>query len=112
MGRCSICGQFMPRGEEMFRFHGLSGPCPIDPKKLPLGELQFEPGDFEPIVGYHRAVSDQIAERANEILRQRLSQARQVFGDNKGIWGTFEEDRDAYDTHQARVVCIEPRGPK
>jgi predicted DNA-binding ribbon-helix-helix protein len=27
-GRCEICGGFMPRGEEMFKFHGYSGPCP------------------------------------------------------------------------------------
>lgn len=30
--KCSICGEPMPRGEEMFKFHGYSGPCP----KLPL----------------------------------------------------------------------------
>lgn len=25
---CEICGQPMPPGEEMFKFHGYSGPCP------------------------------------------------------------------------------------
>lgn len=26
---CSICHQPMPAGEEMFKFHGYSGPCPV-----------------------------------------------------------------------------------
>ncbi len=25
---CSVCGEPMPPGEEMFKFHGFSGPCP------------------------------------------------------------------------------------
>jgi hypothetical protein len=25
---CAICGFPMPKGEEMFNFHGFSGPCP------------------------------------------------------------------------------------
>jgi hypothetical protein len=29
-GRCEICGEQMPRGEEMFKFHGYSGSCPRD----------------------------------------------------------------------------------
>lgn len=30
--KCSICGEPMPKGEEMFNFHGYSGPCPKPPK--------------------------------------------------------------------------------
>lgn len=26
--RCELCGEHMPRGEEMFKYHGHSGPCP------------------------------------------------------------------------------------
>lgn len=26
--KCSICGEPMPEGEEMFKYHGYSGPCP------------------------------------------------------------------------------------
>lgn len=28
MSNCEICGESMPVGEEMFYYHGLSGPCP------------------------------------------------------------------------------------
>ena len=26
--RCQLCGEPMPEGEEMFNYHGYSGPCP------------------------------------------------------------------------------------
>jgi hypothetical protein len=28
-GMCSICGEPMPEGERMFKYHGYSGPCPV-----------------------------------------------------------------------------------
>lgn len=31
MSNCKICGEPMPKGEEMFFYHGLSGPCPKPP---------------------------------------------------------------------------------
>jgi len=29
--KCQLCGEPMPAGEEMFNFHGYSGPCPRPP---------------------------------------------------------------------------------
>lgn len=29
--KCELCGEAMPPGEEMFKFHGYSGPCPKPP---------------------------------------------------------------------------------
>lgn len=29
--KCELCGEPMPAGEEMFKFHGYSGPCPRAP---------------------------------------------------------------------------------
>lgn len=31
MSKCEICGEPMPPGEEMFKFHGYSGGCPKPP---------------------------------------------------------------------------------
>lgn len=31
MSNCEICGAPMPTGEEMFKYHGYSGPCPKPP---------------------------------------------------------------------------------
>ena len=35
---CEVCGDLMPEGEEMFNYHGYSGPCPRPPppKELPI----------------------------------------------------------------------------
>lgn len=40
MPNCEICGEPMPDGEEVFKFHGYSGPCPKPP-------LPGEPNTFE-----------------------------------------------------------------
>jgi hypothetical protein len=29
IARCGICGEPMPENEQMFKFHGFSGPCPV-----------------------------------------------------------------------------------
>ena len=29
--KCGLCGEPMPEGEEMFNYHGYSGPCPKPP---------------------------------------------------------------------------------
>ena len=33
---CELCGEPMPPGEEMFKFHGYSGDCPKPSKVRPL----------------------------------------------------------------------------
>lgn len=30
--KCDLCGEPMPEHEQMFKFHGYSGPCPAPPK--------------------------------------------------------------------------------
>ena len=37
--KCEICGEPMPSGEEMFKYHGYSGPCP----KSPIPKIPNEP---------------------------------------------------------------------
>lgn len=34
---CAICGEPMPPGEEMFKFHGYSGDCPAPPVSRDTG---------------------------------------------------------------------------
>jgi len=40
---CGLCGFPMPKGEEMFQYHGYSGPCPVG-----YGESRPEPPSKEP----------------------------------------------------------------
>lgn len=35
VAKCEICGEPMPKGEEMFKFHGYSGKCPSPPLPKP-----------------------------------------------------------------------------
>lgn len=37
---CELCGEPMPPGEQMFKFHGYSGPCPKPP--LPKAAPDFQ----------------------------------------------------------------------
>lgn len=40
--RCQLCGEPMPPGEEMFFYHGHSGPCPKPPLPRPKVEAVIE----------------------------------------------------------------------
>lgn len=54
MPDCEICGEPMPEGESMFKFHGFSGPCPKPPlpkrtayyELKPVEERASQPGAF------------------------------------------------------------------
>ena len=39
---CSLCGEPMPEGEEMFKYHGYSGPCPKPPIKTRTATKQYQ----------------------------------------------------------------------
>lgn len=41
--KCAICGEPMPAGEEMFKYHGYSGGCPKPPLPKPQAK-QKVPG--------------------------------------------------------------------
>jgi hypothetical protein len=40
--RCVLCGEPMPEGEEMFKYHGYSGNCPKPPPPKPKVEAVIE----------------------------------------------------------------------
>jgi hypothetical protein len=42
---CQLCGEPMPPGEEMFNFHGYSGPCPKPAAPAPSGGLADQPAE-------------------------------------------------------------------
>lgn len=39
---CALCGEPMPAGEEMFKYHGFSGPCPKSPTPAAEDEADEE----------------------------------------------------------------------
>lgn len=50
IAKCGLCGQPMPPDEQMFKYHGFSGPCPIPkaPKSndTKTGEAPVKPGYY------------------------------------------------------------------
>lgn len=36
MANCELCGEPLPAGEEMFKYHGYSGDCPKPPLPKPM----------------------------------------------------------------------------
>jgi hypothetical protein len=44
---CELCGEPMPPGEEMFKIHGYSGPCPTAPVAPATGLPNVSPGALQ-----------------------------------------------------------------
>jgi hypothetical protein len=88
---CELCGEPMPLGEEMFKYHGLTGPCPkevtrerVSPMSIPAelrnarmmvnrghGDVSDEP---DPL---HEAAADEI-ERLQTLLRRARQALRSL----------------------------------
>jgi hypothetical protein len=73
---CEMCGDPMPPGEEMFKFHGYSGPCPkpIKPLSSKHDELKSE---LARELKAHCGTIDR-AERAEQQRDKLLSALNQV----------------------------------
>lgn len=48
--KCELCGEPMPPGEEMFKFHGYSGGCPRPPLPLDHG-IEYVKKLFKNVTG-------------------------------------------------------------
>ena len=61
---CALCGEPMPAGEEMFKFHGYSGDCP----KQPLPQEPLNLPDDE-LLAMWRSVRGPLAELNGPLIR-------------------------------------------
>lgn len=68
---CEICGEPLPPGEEMFKYHGYSGPCP----KPPLARQNLERVPDKDLTAYANGGwapgDDVVASMAAELLQLR-----------------------------------------
>jgi len=76
--KCTICGEPMPAGEEMFKFHGYSGPCPKQP--IPCEK----PSRVEVAYGllWMEETADQRVHEARRLLLETMSKQNQERGIN------------------------------
>lgn len=76
-GVCQLCGEPMPEGERMFKFHGYSGPCPKPPLPKPTVAAVVEylhretDGEFWIDLRVDREVSSALGPFATAAERQR-----------------------------------------
>ncbi len=55
---CAICGEPMPEAEQMFKYHGYSGPCPKPPlSRETLMETMIQPK----VIGYRQLSETEVA---------------------------------------------------
>lgn len=72
--KCTLCGEPMPVGEEMFKFHGYSGPCPKLPK--PKEEKNYLLGAVKAAYRKHHLNDDSIGwQELSEILFNALTES-------------------------------------
>lgn len=65
---CTLCGQPMPDGEQMFKFHGFSGRCPR----------------YVPLEKRLRAVAEDQAEQAIKELERKTKASRTLLNQGSG----------------------------
>lgn len=63
--KCSVCGEPMPPGEEMFKHHGFSGDCPKPP--LPKPERMLKWFAYEHLSAHLQSYSKPFGELAEQV---------------------------------------------
>ena len=71
---CGVCGEPMPEGETMFKYHGYSGPCPKPPLPKQPDPPDAKDAEIERLFGILTQVASdsrtwQLHERTKELLR-------------------------------------------
>lgn len=61
---CELCGEPMPNGEEMFKYHGYSGPCPKPAagKKAPVPLTALETNLLDALKNLVDLAKNQVAD--------------------------------------------------
>lgn len=105
---CRICGESMPVGEEMFYFHGYSGPCPKPP--LPVSRTACEGYKMIEIEEPHYIVSEDCMGGAHSYWR---CWGKAVTGETVCGMGSSAEQakRDAQEKAEKKsVIAISQAG--
>jgi len=66
--KCEVCGEQMPEGEEMFKFHGYSGPCPNPPVEKQTSKFRRE----------NRYTVIKMKDAIKHLTREQFTQLREI----------------------------------
>ena len=92
IARCSLCGEPMPEGETMFKFHGYSGPCP----KPPLSYVQR--------YSQARTAAREAADEKLKIVRKAGEKEREAAWEKEGSM-VEQIEAEYFETH--RLAALE-----
>lgn len=67
---CELCGEPMPEGESMFKYHGYSGPCPKPPLPKQPSELEQAQEMYKKEVLTHQLVTHKELEQARDRIAE------------------------------------------
>lgn len=77
---CGLCGEPMPAGEEMFQYHGYSGPCPKPPKQQPYQSRVRE--ELSQLLERHRKLAEFIK---SEQFQQLPAEQKDLMKKQEGV---------------------------
>jgi type IV secretory pathway VirB10-like protein len=97
--KCELCGEPMPKGEEMFKYHGYSGPCPKPPlpqkeelPPLPEQDCCTHVTDSETMDLFR---ADQMRDYARLAITTALAQRDAEIAELKQTIGILAEEKEA-----------------
>jgi hypothetical protein len=96
MPNCEMCGDPMPPGEEMFKYHGYSGPCP-----KPIKPLSIKHGEVSAALQNARSERDELLEQRDELLTALKDASRTL----KSCMSACDEKRKMGIQSQPCLVC-------
>lgn len=105
--KCELCGEPMPPGEQMFKFHGYSGPCPKPP--LPRDEPAPELSATPEALAMMSADLIELREK-NAALESELAALRQIVADVETCRGAMNGSVNVLVDYSldAKHPCIVP----
>lgn len=112
IARCSLCGEPMPAGEGMFKYHGYSGPCPKPPLKAT--DAKAKPDNAaEALVD---AILEDAIEGPDDNSREMLVRKALIYGEQcrragaEAMREAAADLADSYDVHGQTVAGAIARG--
>lgn len=104
---CAICGEPMPAGETMFKYHGYSGPCPKPPLLKPPAPMTPDEAFTAGALAMKEAAIQSCEGRKDSVLFRGMS--------SDGLAATLcGAQAAAYDyaIEDIRALPVPPRGSK
>ena len=90
--KCSVCGEPMLAGEEMFKFHGYSGPCPKPPLPRAPTEIEKLRAFAQDIMRAWPEGGVDGGELQDAALRHGLIESAEPTQEERDEWGWVEGD--------------------